>query len=117
MPKKNTTTPLHLLHFPNQKERRVREIKRDLATLYDPISHKRVILLADILQQGLGADHVSVEALLALICAVADPEGDGEKFQTAKTALMQLSLMNNDYNRIDSAYTQQVLQDNGFDDR
>ena len=106
MRKKDTTTKLRLLRFPDRKQRRIREITRNIETIYDPIPTERARALLEVMRQRLGTDYVSVEALAALLCAIADPTGDPEKFETARVVLRDLCLFNDDYGRVDSVFFQ-----------
>jgi len=61
---------------------------------FDSISRDRTILLCDAINQAFRNDAFGLEAVLTLIRAIADPEGDSEKFATAKTALFQITIGN-----------------------
>src|SRR5882762_6489088 len=89
-----------VLHFPNRTEQptptvhdQVDAIQKMLASVrYDPISRKRTLLLCDAINHAFREDAFGLEAVLTLIRAIADPEGDAEKFTTAQTAIQQITI-------------------------
>ena|SRR6266571_3056874 len=99
---RNKSPQATLLHFPNRTEQatptvhdRVDAIQKMLANVrYDPISRERTLLLCDAINHAFRDDAFSLEAVLSLIRAIADPEGDPEKFTTAQTAIHAITIEN-----------------------
>jgi hypothetical protein len=82
-----------------------------LPSLYEPISRDRAVLLCEAISYRFRDDSFGLEAVLGLICAIADSEGAAERFITARTALFELTVGNLNYKRVD-AYFQEAIRQN-----
>jgi hypothetical protein len=91
-----------LLQFPTNTESptptvhdKLDAIQAMLANVrYDSISRDRTLLLCDAINHAFREDAFGLEAVLSLIRAIADPDGDPEKFSTAQTAVHSITIEN-----------------------
>ena|SRR2546423_13109381 len=88
-PESHTNNPISTV------QDRADAIQKMLADVrFDSISRQRTILLCEAINQAFHDDAFGLEAILTLIRAIADPEGDPEKFSTAQTALFEITIGN-----------------------